>query len=83
MTTTANDYHFVGPTSSNGNLLVMDNGTCIATVKYDIEHAADCRRTALRLARSTPRMYMLKHLLAEMESDEGRWAQEIQMIRNW
>jgi hypothetical protein len=69
----------VGPTIATGNLLIECDGRCIATVKYT---GPLSRHIAERLARIDARTTILKHLHAEMQSDEGRWHEEIQMIRD-
>lgn len=72
-------YKVIGPLSS-GNLAILVGDRCFATVKYDAERDRECRQLAERIARGDTRTAMLKHLLAEMQSDEGRWLKEIEMI---
>jgi hypothetical protein len=77
---TAHAYRIIGPTHA-GNLLVMDGNQCIARMEYDPARDAECRKQATRMARAEHRTQLLRHLLAELDADEGRWRAECELIR--
>lgn len=74
----------IGPTVHTQNLLLIENGQCVATVKFDPDHGPACRATALFLSRAPNRTTILKHLLCELEGDdEGQRHQDlIAMIKD-
>lgn len=71
----------VGPTRNSGNILILQDGICVATVKHDPARDAQCRQLAGRLARADARAALLRHLLSQMQADEGRWSAEIDLVK--